>query len=244
MFKPRLLIIAFATLWASSSTAGNVRPARPNAESHVSIKVPHSGGSGCSIQVSVSRIQGRGRTELKASAYPTGRCRRAFSPGHVWHAVGKLNAGRYVVKTSEGSASFMVLPIAPTPDKVTKGPAALFVKRKIVDAYSPSTCYDNAGSIKPEEIRKMRKRKGALWKAAKRFWPSATDEQLMRRVAQLDAISLKRGTGRAKEWGFTIREGCCSRTLWSGRVTIVPQIHVGPRRQSGVEADTGCRASK
>ncbi len=229
----RLSLCALALLITLPAVA-HVRPARPNEDSHVSIQIPHAGGSGCTVTTRVMRTPGRGRTVLNVSAKVTGRCRRMIAAGVKWHALGKLKAGRYVVQTTTGRRrSFMVLPRAPKPDPV-KGPSLLHVRRAIINKYDPGICVGTPAGPTDKAIAAVKRKHKKLWAAAKRFWPRSEDIQLYRRVLQLRAVKLK--WVKRAEYRYSFKDGrCCSVERYEGTVTIAPTIRVGPRRKVGVK---------
>ncbi len=202
--------------------AAFVRPRHPNAGDAVSIAIPHDAGSGCSVVASVSRSEARGRTVFTARAAPSGLCEAYFRAGTHWHAVGRLKAGRYVVVTRDGRRSFTV---TPKPEPVEPKPATLLpVKREILKVVTPGTC--GIGADPDKAIARAKRKYRRLWKAAKRYWPRAEDEQVYQRVMQLRRIRLE-WVKRAR-YRYRVKDGCDKPRMLTGFVTIAPTIRVEP----------------
>ncbi len=225
----RLFVLTLPLL-LTLDAAAQVRPKRPTEDSHVRIRIPHDGGGGCRVSARVVKKPGRGRTILHASARPSGPCEKLIRAGFIWHPLGKLKAGRYVVQAHNSRYSFMILPKTVRPDP-PKGPALLHVRRAIIDKYNPAICVGPPGAIDEKRIATTKRRHKSLWRAAKRFWPRASTEELYRRVLQLKDVRLT-WLKRAR-YGYSFTEGCPpKRTRFEGAVTIAPTVTVGPRKQA------------
>ncbi|MFT7624403.1 MAG: hypothetical protein ACI9WU_003590 [Myxococcota bacterium] len=217
--------LALGLLFALEATAGGsqVRPARPNVDSNVSIQIPHGPGSGCSVTARVRREAGRGRTLLQARAAPSGRCRAVFAPGKIWHRLGQLKAGRYVVVTSAGRRSFTVLPVVAAPE-ARKSSGLLHVRKAVLDVVPATVC--PIGDEPERQVRRLRRKHPRIWKAAGKYWPRVDEETRWKRVQQLRRVKLK--WVKAARYRYTVSTGCGTERKVSGFVSIAPRLQVDP----------------
>lgn len=227
-----LPLVALGLLSALPAGARPIRPQRPNTRSTVQVRIPHQGGSGCRMQATIRRERHRGRTILHASASPVGRCRAMLPPGSLWHTVGRLQpSGRFVLRTSGGDFSFMVLPVPEeTVLPVDSGAGLIHVKAAIVRRFDPGVCRGAPSVVTEQRIARFKRRHRRLWRAIQRLFPAAKeDAATYRRARQVQSVTLtlvRRGTYR-----YRFEDGaCCRATVYEGQVEVVPEVEIGPRR--------------